>query len=63
MNEIEINDNKFTKNDYELYKGFLNSNKTYIESLPSKKQLNLKLFSFSINFHKKLYKDITFKEI
>ena len=63
INEIEINDNKFTKNDYELYKGFLNSNKTYIESLPSKKQLNLKLFSLSINFHKKLYKDITFKEI
>ena len=63
INEIEINDNKFTKNDYELYKGFLNSNKTYIESLPLKKQLNLKLFSLSINFHKKLYKDITFKEI
>ena len=64
INEIEVKySNKVTKNDFELYKNFLNTNKTYIKLITFKKQLDLKLFSLSINFHLKSYKDITFKEI
>ena len=63
INEIDLNSNNLTKEDFDLYIDFLNSNKTSIESLHSKTQLDLKLFSLSINFHLKLYKDITFEEM
>ena len=63
VDEIELNKNKFSRKDFELYNDFLKSNIKSIESLPQNKQLNLKLFSLSINFHHKLYKEITFNEI
>lgn len=63
INEIDLNSNNLTKNDFDLYIDFLNSNKTSIESLHPKTQLDLKLFSLSLNFHLKIYKNITFKEI
>ena len=63
VDEIELNINKFTKKDIEIYLDFLKINKTNIELLSPEKQRNIKLFLLSINFHLKPYKHISFNEI
>ena len=63
LEELEINRTKFINNNYDLYNYFFKMNNTIVEKLPMEIQMNIKLFSLSINFDEKLYKDIKFNEL
>ena len=64
LQEIKQNRTKYIRNNFDLYNDFFKSIENIcFNKLSVKNICDIKLFSLSINFDEKLYKDIKFKEI
>ena len=61
--EMVINRTKLINKHFDIYIKFLKNNYVYISTLPIKAKLKIKLFSFSVLFDEKSFKDLTFDDI